>query len=224
MITDKFLKKTIDELNTAKVSGCITTRSLSGNVLLAKVWPEPITPDKLVQAITMYLIKNEAQYIGCVTDEDILFAYMLPAYRRKGLMSEAMRAIILPHLLQQQPMLRLQLQVALFSSQKTYDCAKKLALAVGFEMLKEEPGACRMAMDASGLKERVYIKGENEPLSPTDLTVLKNKILYAATILSTVQTELEYKQGISGYSEELNDLLKMLFAHAGKLQSAWFEK
>jgi hypothetical protein len=94
-------------------------------------------------------------------------------------------------------------------------------ISIGFEMLQEGPGDCRLAMGASGLKERVFIKRENAPLSAAEWSLLKNEMLYAATILSTVQTELEYKQGFSGYSEELNDLLKALFAHAGRLEGSW---
>jgi len=225
MDNTKFIKRILDDRNKNKFAGILITRRLSEKVQLAKIWAAPLSPDENIPPIQAYLVQKEKQYIGLVIEEDEgPYAFMRPAFRKKGFMSNALRQVILPHMLQQKPLLRLYLSAAKLGSDRQLNFAKKLALSVGFELLKEEPGSLRLVLDASRLKEHVFIKGENERLPKERLNALKKQIRYAASVLSMVQTELEYKRGISGYSEELGDWIKALFLHADKLEHAWFDK
>ncbi len=137
-------------------------------------------------------------------------------------MTEALKKIILPHLLQRKPVLRTFLSKT--SNEKQYIINKKPALSVGFNILTEDNAGCRLIMDASSLKERIFINGINRSMHEGRKKVLKNRIYFSATLLSTVQTELEFTCGMSAYTEELNDLINLLNVQATKLDSAWLGK
>ena len=225
MTPDRLIRKCLDDLNQQKATGQIITRQLTDKVELAKVWPVPLAEDNPAKPLQAYLIKESNLYIGAVLESDNgMFAYMLPTHRRKSKMSNALRQTILPHLLQHKPIIRLHISQSNSGVDKNFNAARKLALAVGFEELQGAASGCRMTMDASGLKERVFIKGQNTGISAERKATLKNRLSYAASLLIAVQTELEYKCGISGYSEELSDLIRALSGHTEKLDQAWFEK
>ncbi len=99
------------------------------------------------------------QSVGKKVDELLLLTSNLSDHRRKSNMSNALRQTILPHLLQQKPIIRLHIIQSGKGTDKTFNTARKLALAVGFEQLQGAGSGCRMTMDASRLKERVFIKG-----------------------------------------------------------------
>jgi len=224
-MSEVLIRRILEDLNAGKFIGHIITRKLTDTIKLAKVWSSKLSAKEFISPLHLYLINENAVYIaGVLAEPDSIYAFALKAWRGQRYVSTALRQGIFPHLLQQRPVLRCTISVTALGGERKLSFAKKMALAVGFELLKDDPADCRLMMDASRLKERQYIKGENEPLSKSALSLLKSKLLYAASVLETVQTELEYKQGISGYSEGLNEQLKILFDHAEKIEGAWFIK
>jgi len=224
MSPEKLIRKWIDELNRGDIKGLFIARKLDKNVELARMWDTPITEGALNMAWRAYFVKEGESYIGAVMEhENGLYVYMMPAYRKKGIASGVLKNIILPHLLQQQPLLRTYITKTGGSEQR-YQTAKKLAQSVGFNLLQEDASGCRLMMDGSSLKERIYVKGINTPLTEERTKFLQSRIAYANSLLRTVQTELEYKCGNSLFSEELGSIVHALDKQHMKLPTAWFEK
>lgn len=226
MTPDKLARKWLDELNRGKVNDCVITRVLDDTVEQAKIWRMPPPNENMDDPVQAYFIKEKGgAYLGCVLEAaNNLYAYTLPAQRRKGIMKTALKQLILPHLLQQVPVLRVHIGKVAGTSDKAYSIAKKLALGSGFDILRETNEGCRLILDGGKLKERIYIKGRNIRLPKEKIGTLKSRLMTATVMVKQVQTELEYKTGISGYSEDLNDLAAALSCHAEKIGTAWFDK
>ncbi|QES88552.1 hypothetical protein [Rhizosphaericola mali] len=158
----------------------------------------------------IYLLKEGPDYMGAVLERDTeLFAYSVPTFRRKGIVKMALKEIILPHLLARNPILRTTLSRSLVS-EKMYIAGKHLALAVGFEILKEENGQCRMLLDGTTLQKRVFVQGENIQLTPEEKKTIKNYIGKSGLYMSIAQCMLEYREGRSPLSEDLLEIVRNL--------------
>lgn len=158
----KYIKKLLEQLNSGNtINGYLVTRKLSESIQLARIWSsvenEPPTD--------IYLLKENEKYIGAVQEQETeLYTYTTPLNRRKGNMITALKETVLPHLLQRTPILRVTIGRSQLS-EKMYFAGKYLALATGFEMLKEENGQCRLLLDGTKLQKRIFIQGEDVPLT-----------------------------------------------------------
>jgi hypothetical protein len=223
MTTDKPVKKLLDALNQKKAMGPVITRSLSESVEIAKIWNTPVVEGQVNEITKAYLIKEKGLYIGLATEIiGDLYVYMVPEHRKQGKTSIALTLTILPHLLQEKPIIRTTLSIAIMGSERNYKVAKKLADKVGFRALIENPSDCRMTMDASSLKNREYIRGVYQKLSKESMVKMNSKILYTIAILEVIQSELEYKCGFTATSEALNDQIKELNRFTVRLKYASF--
>lgn len=223
MKTDKTCKKLLNDLNLNKISGPVITRVLSECVEMAKIWERPIAEGLESQIFKAYLIKVKELYIGLVYEvEANLYAYLIPKYRKQGKMSGALISTILPHLLQQKPIIRTELNISILGSERSYTIAKRLAKKVGFRALVENNNECRMTMDASALLERKYIRGNYLKLPRKEMQKMITTIQYTIGLLEVTQSELEYKCGFSATSEALNDIIKKLENFIPWLKSAKF--
>jgi len=219
MQPEKTIKKILDTLNHQNGKCQIVARSLADHIEFARLWDEPVTESSDIPFFDIYLIKEGTIYVGAVMEFDKgIYAYLSASYRKKGIMSSALKKVILPHLLQRQPVIRAFIGRSM--NERQYTIAKKLAISSGFNMLLEDHTGCRLMMDVTSLKERVFITGINKPLSEERKLFLKNRIGFATDLLSIVQTELEFSCGISAYSEELNDLIRLLEIQVDKLNDA----
>lgn len=211
------------DLNQHKITGPFISRELSDTVEIAKIWEKSVTEGTETSIIKVYLIKENSLYIGIVYElEYDLYCYMLPKYRKQGKMGNALIHTILPHLLQQKPILRTELNTSILGSEKNYDVAKRLARKVGFRALVENNNGCRMTMDASALLERKYIRGNYQKLSRETVLKMTTKIQYTIGLLEVIQSEIEYKCGFSAASEALNEQIKKLREFIPWVESARF--
>lgn len=209
----KPLKKVLDEWRAGKVAGSVTMyRLLAPNVQLVQLWPEykpsETIPTGLLPRI-IYLIVEDGQPVGAVEPlDDNLEAVMLTQWRGKGLFSKAMKEIILPHILQSKPLQRLQLQRSEYGERRA-DQLKKMALSMGFILLKED-AEIRLVLDASKKAITRFIGGKDQPLSPERKTAIRQELSYMAYRLLLVRSEMELTEGVSYCSDAIGDIIRNL--------------
>ncbi|PZP41202.1 MAG: hypothetical protein DI598_18510 [Pseudopedobacter saltans] len=203
MQQDKYLKNLLEQLNNGKtINRYFVTRKLSESIELARIW----SIKENEQPTDIYLIKDKENYIGAVLElETELYAYTSTSHRRKGHMKTALKETVLPHLLQRTPILRTTISRSSLSD-KMYTASRHLALATGFEILKEENGQSRLLLDGTKLQKRVFVQGENIPLSTEEKENMKNLIYKSIFYISVVQCMTEYREGRSAISEDLLEL------------------
>ncbi|QES88932.1 hypothetical protein [Rhizosphaericola mali] len=207
MQQDKYIKNLLEQLNSGKtLNSYFVTRKLSESILLARIWSieenEPPTD--------IYLLKDKESYIGAIQEQETeLYAYTTPLSRRKGCMKTALKETVLPHLLQRTPILRGTISRSLLS-EKMYIAGKHLAITVGFEMLKEENGQCRLLLDGTKLQKRIFIQGENVTLSHEEKTTMKRLIHKSTLYTSIAQCMMEYREGRNSLSEDLLDVYSQM--------------
>lgn len=207
MQQDKYIKNLLEQLNNGKtISSYFVTRKLSESVQLARIWYSEGKGDSM----DIYLLKEKETYTGAVQEQETeLYAYTTPSFRRKGCMKKALQETILPHLLQKTPILRVTISRSLLS-EKMYIAGRHLAIVTGFEILREENGQCRLLLDGTKLQKRVFIQGENVPLSVAERTKVKRLIHQSGISVSIAQSIIEYREGRSSLSEDLLDTQKQL--------------
>jgi hypothetical protein len=208
MQQDRYIRTLLEQINSGKSSSGfhIVTRKLSEKVWLARIW---LSEENKVP-MEIYLLKEGSDYMGAVQEKDTqLFAYSVPSFRRKGIVKTALKEIIIPHLLARNPILRTTLSRSLVS-EKMYTAGKHLALSVGFEILKEEDGLCRMLLDGTKLQKRIFIQGENIPLTSEEKATIKSYIGKSVLYMSIAQCMLEYREGRSPLSEDFLDIIRKL--------------
>jgi len=208
MQQDRYIRTLLEQLNSSKPpSGFrIVTRKLSEKVRLARIW----LSEQNNNPMDIYLLKEGPDYMGAVLEKDTeLFAYSVPSVRRNGIVKTALKEIVIPHLLARNPILRTTLSRSLVS-EKMYIAGKHLALAVGFEILKEEGGQCRMILDGTKLQKRIFVQGENIPLTMEENATIKSHIEKSVLYMSIAQCMLEYREGRSPLSEDLLEIVRNL--------------
>lgn len=205
MQQDRYIRTLLEQINSGKPpSGFhIVTRKLSEKVWLARIW----LSEQNNTSMDVYLLKEGPDYMGAVLEKDTeLFAYSVPSVRRNGIVKTALKEIIIPHLLARNPILRTTLSRSLVS-ERMYIAGKHLALVVGFEILKEENGQCRMLLDGTKLQKRIFVQGENTPLAMEEKETIKKYIGRSKLYMSMAQCMLEYREGRSPLSEDLLDII-----------------
>lgn len=207
MQQDKYIKNLLEQLNSGRMpTPYFVSRKLSERVQLARIW----SSEENNAPIDIYLLKEKETYMGAVHEQNTeLYAYTAPFYRRKGIMKTALKDIVLPHLLQKMPIVRLTISRSLLN-EKMYVAGKQLAIISGFEILKEEIGQCRLLLDGTKLQKRIFIQGENVPLSMEEKSCLKSLVHKSALHMSIAQCMMEYREGRSPLSEDLLDTQKKL--------------
>lgn len=213
---NKSVKKILEEYTQGKVTGySLKPRFLSATTQYVLAWPEfteQDMPDAAFRPRYLYLIYNDDRPVGIVeVFNENLEAYLQPASRGKGIFSGAMREYILPHLLQGRPLQRITIKKADFPERR-FEVLKKIFLALGFTLLKED-AELRMIIDASSRPVNRFIGGENKPVPPARKESLKKELAWYSYRLTLIQSELIQQEGISYVSEDIGDISAKLRAY-----------
>lgn len=215
MITEKDIRKLLQEVNSNKVDGQVITRPLSDTVDYANIWlqktpsPHLQSEDSLISLTAYFIRKKGEQYIAAILAAEQLKYYSLPQYRKNNLFLDPFREVVIPHILQHKPIQRLLLNRAAYS-EKEYVFVKKTALSVGFKVTRENEREIRMAIEASALGKREYITGSNTGISEKRKQEMKTEILLFVQKLKIFQTEIELKTGDIEYAEDINEIIDVL--------------
>lgn len=166
MITEKDIRKLLQDINKSKADGQVITRPLTDKVEYVKIWlDDAFSENKINEPSTGYLIRDkDSLYWGAVLVDASLCWYVLPQYRKGKLFSDLLREIIIPHILQHKPVLWLTISQAEYSV-KEFSYMKKIALASGFKIIRDNGKELKMAIEAASLGKREYISGKNTGLS-----------------------------------------------------------
>ncbi|MCF3109594.1 hypothetical protein LL912_12505 [Niabella sp. CC-SYL272] len=213
---NKTLKKIIEEYTTGRISGAkLFIRPLSESVHYGLAWPEPgeeVAHSGIVNPRILYFIMQDASPVGAVELlEANLDCFMFPVYRKKGIFSKAMKSVILPHILQQKPLQRLQIGRSEHNERK-FEVLKKIFVSLGFVILRED-SELRMVIDASRKPVGRFIAGDNKALSAERKDSMRKEFLWIAYRLTLIRSELELQEGISYLSEDIGEIIKRLSAH-----------
>lgn len=209
----KTLKKLVEQYGQQKIAGCVfLVRPLSETVYYAQVWPElspdEITPELVNPRIVYFVIQDKKPIGGVELLESNLDTFMMPAYRGKGLFSTAMRECIIPHILQQKPLQRVQIDRSQHAERR-FDVLKKIFIAIGFTVLKDD-GQLLMVVDASRRPAGRFIAGENQALSGKRKEIIMKEFLWFAYRLILIRSELVLQEGISYQSEDIGEMIKKM--------------
>ncbi len=158
------------------------TRQLTGNVAKGIAWPRLPTGDVDRCGYNFFFIYDDSHMcIAAVLDMDQfdLHAYVTPAFRRRGIMSRALRDVILPHLAYEGR----SIQNVTFKSQ----AGKYLAQAVGFTINTEGTGG---SINLAGLKTDSSAGHSPIPLSKNRFPMITRRIRHAEQLLQMVHQEI----------------------------------
>lgn len=142
-MTEKEIRKYIDQLNNRKGSESIFTRQISKTVDVAKVWTkQPNMTDNIVGNFGSYrffFIKNEInEYVGAVLDmyQDLHW-YIIPKSRKQGYLTTALKESILPYLFYDE---RESQRITIDKNaigEKNYLNSKNVAIKLGFKAIND---------------------------------------------------------------------------------------
>lgn len=224
MTTEKDIKELLMEISRNKAGGYIITRPLSDTVEYAKVWPakrsldSKAIPDKVHAPDTFYFIGEKSKkYMAAVlvTENDLKW-YLLPEYRKSNLFSIALKETILPHILQHKPVQRMMLNRTVMG-EKAFLSSRKIAVAAGFKLIREEEALSLYAIEAASLEGKQYITGINTGIAEARLQLMGSELNTMIQILDIIKTEIEMKTGSWEYSMDYEVIIKNLRARKADL-------
>jgi hypothetical protein len=217
MTTEKDIGKLLVEISRNKAGGYIITRPLSDTIEYAKVWPakrsldSKAIPDNVHAPDTFYFTSEKSKkYIAAVlvTENDLRW-YLFPEYRKGNLFSTALKETILPHILQHKPVQRMTLNRTVMG-EKAFLSARKIAVAAGFKLIREEEVLSLYAIEAASLEGRQYIPGINTGITEARLQLMASELKTMLQILNIIKTEIEMKTGSWEYSMDYEEIIKNL--------------
>lgn len=225
MTTEKDIKKLLADLNNHKAGGYLITRPLSDTVDYARVWPAKRPLDsKAIQdnghdADTFYFTSEKSKkYIAAVLEtENDLKWYLMPDYRKGNVFSLALKETILPHILQYKPVQRMMLNRTVMG-EKAFLSARKIAVAAGFKLIREEEALSLYAIEAASLEGKQYIAGINTGIAEARLQLMNSELKTMIQILGIIKTEIEMKTGSWEYSMDYEEIIRNLQIRKNELE------
>lgn len=216
MVTEKDIRKLLMDLNKNKAGGYVITRPLSDTLEYAKVWPDvSISGATKVQSskipFTYYFLRDkEGKYAAAVIlfDHALKWA-VLPEYRKSNFLVNALKEIILPHILQHKPVQRMMLNQAEYGI-KEFVFIKRTALAAGFKITREENGILKLVAEAASLGKREYIAGKDTGISEKRMLEVQNELELFIHKLHILETEVKMKTGNIEYAEDVTEIIERL--------------
>ena len=217
-MTNEDLKLLIDKANNN--DELIHLRPLSETVYFAKFWLEkPCATDNIIyndRFHKSYFIKNTDRLfvaIVYVMGEQDLHVYVLEEHRKQGYLTKAMKEVILFHLFKSREEQQITIQKKRMP-EKDYEASKKVALSLGFKLLKNETYS--LSKEEYQVDDLVFEK--NMGITLERINELQKQINYLSKSLSMIQIEIEMKLGKTEYTDELEELVEEIFNHTWKLE------
>ncbi|MVN22182.1 hypothetical protein [Mucilaginibacter arboris] len=157
---------------------------------------------------TFYFIKNtEGNYIGIVYNMNgDLHWLILPNYRGKGLLTNALSKTILPHIFQDN---RKEQRITIDRERigdLYYLASLKVALAVGFTIKENNARRTELTIERSKFEKVPFIDGINTSLSDNRKNKIVDKAREITFELFKITSELEMKKGFTYEVEEVKTI------------------
>lgn len=210
---NRTIDQLIDAINKGDGRDRIFARPLMANVKLARAWPEYPQGDVDDESgyLFYFIYSEEGSCIAAILDmgPGDLHVYVKNEHRRRGVMTCALRDIVLPHLLRNE---REEQKVTF-----TEEAARGLLEKIGFTILGENSAVIRkeeiQSVDFPGM--------ESVPFPEDRKEALKKRIRLAAGLLQMASDELRmYQCGtLPDETEESAYFTKELAYH---VEDAWY--
>jgi hypothetical protein len=224
-MTDETLSSFIDRANELPGPEIVFTRPLTANVYLARAWRAAPDPTDKVWPIDygygLYLIQNPAQrFVAAVLDmgEDLHWLVQ-PSFRGQGYLTQALRSVILPHLLQNREQQRITISRGLGT--EAFLASEKVARTAGFELLEASPIESIFIHKALSIEPIIFFEGVNQPLARGRMQALRQQFTYHAACLRQMKAEIELSLGNSFFTDCLDDLAAEVHNQKDQLEKHW---
>jgi len=226
-MNDDTLTQLINRANGLPGPQIIFTRPLAANVHVALAWlAAPSLADRAhrtANGYNIYLIQNAAGvFAAAVLDmgEDLHWLVRKP-FRGQGWLTNALRQVILPHLLQSR-------ERQIISISKGLDVAdrlasEKVARDTGFVLLEDSAHERKFAFQPTEAQPEMPELTQVKPtMTEERLEELQHQLAYHAACLRLIQAEVAWTLAEGPVSEGLGDLAEEIQDHAGRLETVWF--
>lgn len=231
-MNDADLTNLIHRANAPAGEQPLVERPLTDTVTWARVWtqaPRPDGADCEQPAYYAYLIRDSAaRCIGVVVDqgEDDLHAFMLPHRRGHGHMSQALREVILPHLLRQQGRDEQRITISRNYGQATFEAAERAARAAGFEPLdlgeQAETHRATLRYQPADPEALPWFEGRDTLPTAERVRQLRRQVAYLASRLRIIGTEVGLQWSEEDLAADIDLLAADVLALQEKIeQGAW---
>lgn len=223
------LKKLIDTLN-KQPSDLISLIPISKNVEYAEVWDPIVLGDKL-NVINgpslMYFVKNdEGIYTSTVLEmrKRDLHVYTLTKFRRKGILKNALKNTILPHLFQTRTSQRITVNVNSLGLKK-YNASIGLAKSLGFRVIckQNDDGEIELKIGRSKVNKFELTEDISYNMSEEKMIQLQNSInchvLKLKHLESFVRMGFHRESSLNQFSKHIKALEKYSF----RIEDAWYK-
>ena len=205
-MTDKYIIQLINKLNRfPNYKDCVKV-GIGKNVELAHIWYKEGFSDSHVP-YTYFLIKDNDNYVGAVLymTHDLHWV-ILPKHRKKGHLSQALKHVILPYLLEETDRFEQKITIKRNEIGETnYQNSLRVALNIGFKQIDEE----NLVFDYNSLDEDEYqLDYNHKGLTRKELDFEINELQKIAKKLNKISSKIEFAFGkeIEEYSKpSLND-------------------
>lgn len=200
-MTSRQIASFITKLNTGKATKTIFKHKISANIYCAKVWCAINTKD--VSPYNFFFIKNNTNFVGAVFDMyDDLHWYISPKYRGKGLLTKALRDVILPYVFEAKERDRQTITITKSEiGEVNYNASLKVAKSVGFKTL-DSLNFILLPTDLNYEYNEKY--NEYLGLSKVEVDKLKRELNNISKRLYQINAQIESGFGldIEGYSDK----------------------
>ena len=230
-MTEKDLKRFINELNKNKAEEYIFLRPLTPGVDFATVWDHTIHPLTKVRSLfppnSFYFIKNtDGYYVAAVSDMDYdLHWFVLPKYRGKGYLTNSLKSVILPHLFQDN---RSEQRITVDKNaigKKNYSASIKVAKALGFIQTSNWAGKTELKISNSNFARLPYIGGKNTTIPEERIKIIIARAKKIGKELFKIESELEMKMGFTDEIEKIKEIVVEVKRVPDLIHDAyWFNK
>jgi hypothetical protein len=224
-MTDKYLRSLVDKLNRNKFSEGIFIKSLSLEVDYARVWDKKIHPGMSIGDISPYIFyfikTTSGKYIGTVLDmSQDLHWYIMPSYRKRGYLTNALIQVILPHLFINRRSQRITIN-SRDIGEKNFKASENVALKVGFK-----GNGMEYVLKPKKNLLNFNVQSKYPGIADDRVEALQKTITYLSCSMLQVSTEIELSLGKSNYSDRLAKLADETKKYTVRIQDACsdFEK
>lgn len=194
---DNTIKRLLGQLNGTDSKYGIFLRPVSETVDFGKVWlDKPKMADDLIvddQPYKFYFIKNqEGVYVGAVYDMiNDLHWYVLPAFRKKGILIKALTSFILPHLFLSRQEQRISIDITV-TGKKNAKASSIVATKAGFIKDAEKGnGVSTFTLSATKLTTMPAFSNSFTGLSEARIESIEKELWFIARHLNIYKQKLK---------------------------------
>lgn len=102
--------------------------------------------------------------------------------------------------------------------EKAFLSARKIAVAAGFKLIREEETLSLYAIEAASLQGKQYITGTNTGIAEERLQLMASELKTMIQILDIIKTEIEMKTGSWEYSMDYEEIIQSLHKRQAELK------